>query len=83
MFYVYILKCSDNSFYIGCTNDLDKRFQDHSNGKGAKYTRSRLPLELLYKEQCLSKGDALRREIALKKLSRAKKEAFIKGDISV
>lgn len=73
MNYVYILKCSDNTLYTGWTNDLDKRFKTHSKGNGAKYTKGRLPLELVYFEEFDNKIDAMKREYAIKKLNRKDK----------
>ena len=73
MNYVYILKCSDNTLYTGWTNNLEKRLKVHQSGKGAKYTRGRLPVELLYFEEFEEKSDALKREIGIKKLSKEKK----------
>ena len=73
MNYVYILKCSDNTLYTGWTNNLEKRLKVHQSGKGAKYTRGRLPVELLYFEEFEEKSDALKREIRIKKLSKEKK----------
>lgn len=71
--YVYILCCGDQTLYCGSTNDLDKRFQQHCSGKGAKYTRGRGPLELVYWEQLPSYSDALKREYAIKRLRRTEK----------
>ena len=79
-FYVYILQCSDNSFYTGITTDLDKRTKVHNEGKGAKYTRSRRPVELVYSEPCPTKGEALQRECQIKKWPRSKKETLVAGD---
>ncbi|MBP2025939.1 GIY-YIG nuclease family protein [Peptoniphilus stercorisuis] len=73
MHYVYILKCSDDTLYTGYTNDLEKRIKTHNAKKGAKYTRGRTPVELLYFEEFEDKSSALKREIAIKKLSREKK----------
>lgn len=78
MNYVYILKCSDNTLYTGWTNDLDKRFKMHSEGKGAKYTKGRLPVEIVYSEIFDNKSDAMKREYAIKKLSKLEKENLIK-----
>lgn len=75
MYYVYILKCDDSSFYVGLTTDLIKRIQDHQSGDGAQYTRLRLPISLQYSEQFKSKKEAENREQQLKRWSRAKKEA--------
>lgn len=69
----YILRCADGSLYTGWTNDLEKRLEAHQSGKGSKYTRSRLPLELVYCEVCESKEAAMRREWQIKQLPRAKK----------
>ena len=76
---VYILRCGDGTLYTGCTNDLPRRLQAHQSGRGAKYTRSRLPVRLVYQEAVPDKSAALRREAAIKKLSRAQKLALI-GD---
>ena len=66
MFYTYILECSDGSFYTGYTNDLDRRVRVHNMGKGAKYTRTRLPCRLVYYETFLSKSEAMKREYFIK-----------------
>ena len=71
--YVYILRCVDDTLYCGSTNDLQKRLQLHRAGKGAKYTRGRGPLELVYWEQLATQSDALKRERAIKTLSRPEK----------
>ncbi|MBU5317408.1 GIY-YIG nuclease family protein [Clostridium bornimense] len=73
MCYVYILKCSDNTLYTGWTNNLEKRIATHNSGKGAKYTRNRLPVELAYFETFEDKSSALKREYAIKQLPRYKK----------
>jgi len=77
MYYVYIVRCCDNSLYTGSTNDIEKRISTHNAGKGSKYTRSRLPVTLKYTETCDSKSDALKRESAIKKLSRMDKIKLI------
>ena len=74
---VYILRCGDGTLYTGCTNDLARRLKAHSAGKGAKYTRSRLPVELVYAEAAADKSQALRREAAIKALTRTEKLALI------
>lgn len=79
MNYVYILRCSDNSLYTGWTNDLDKRIKTHSEGKGAKYTRARLPVELVYFEEFDDKIVAMKREYEIKKLSRMDKLKLIES----
>lgn len=71
--YVYILRCGDGSLYCGIAHDVEKRLAQHRCGKGAKYTRGRGPLELVYCEALPSHSDALKREIAIKRLTRAQK----------
>lgn len=73
----YILLCADNTLYTGWTNDLEKRLAAHNSGKGAKYTRSRLPVTPVYVEYLESKSAATKREAAIKKLSREKKLQLI------
>ena len=75
--YVYILRCSDGTLYTGWTNDLEKRLLAHNEGKGAKYTRARRPCELMYYEEFESKSEALKREAAIKRLSRSDKLKLI------
>ncbi|MDY4970773.1 MAG: GIY-YIG nuclease family protein [Lachnospiraceae bacterium] len=75
--YVYILSCVDGTFYTGWTTHLEERVKTHNQGKGAKYTRSRLPVKLLYWEEYSDKGEALRREAAIKKMSRKQKEELV------
>ena len=77
--YLYILRCGDGSLYTGITTDVEKRLQQHRTGKGAKYTRGRTPLELVYKETCGSHSDALKREAAVKKMPREEKLRLIDG----
>lgn len=74
---VYILRCGDGTLYTGCTNNLPRRLEAHRSGRGAKYTRSRLPVELVYREETADKSAALRREAAIKRLDRRKKLALI------
>ncbi len=71
---LYILRCGDGSLYTGITTDVDARLDVHRSGKGAKYTRGRGPLELVYSEDCGSHSDALKREYAIKALPREEKE---------
>tara|TARA_Y100000590_G_C15440756_1_gene908792 strand:+ start:617 stop:856 length:240 start_codon:yes stop_codon:yes gene_type:complete len=75
--YVYILKCNDNSLYTGITNNLNKRVATHNSGKGAKYTKTRTPVSLIYKESFETKAESLKREIEIKKLNRKEKLALI------
>ena len=79
MNYVYILRCGDGSLYTGWTNDLEKRVKAHSSGRGAKYTRTHLPVELVYSEQLDTKEAALSREWHIKRLSHAEKLRLIKA----
>lgn len=77
MTYTYIVKCKDDSLYTGYTTDIKNRINNHNSGKGAKYTKGRRPVELVYFETFESKSEALKREIAIKKLPRSKKEQLI------
>lgn len=77
--FIYILKCADGTYYTGWTTDPARRLAVHNSGKGAKYTRSRLPAELVYTEGFGTKSEALKRECAIKKMSRSGKEALIKN----
>lgn len=78
MNYVYMLECSDGSLYTGWTNNLEKRIAAHNNGKGAKYTRVRLPVKLVYYEEYEDKIEAMKREYKIKQLSRKEKVKLIK-----
>ena len=77
--YVYILRCGDGTLYTGITDDVERRFAAHQAGRGAKYTRGRGPLELVYTEEVPDKSAALKREIQLKRLPREKKLRLIEG----
>lgn len=79
MWFVYILKCIDTSLYTGSTNNLEKRFNDHLAGKGAAYTRSHKPVEIVYSEELPDRSTALKREIEIKKLTRTQKEKLIES----
>ena len=79
MDFVYIVECADGTLYTGWTTDVEKRLQTHNAGEGAKYTRSRRPVRLLYSEPCADKSAALKREAEIKRLSRADKLALIAG----
>jgi predicted GIY-YIG superfamily endonuclease len=81
--FIYILRCADGTFYIGTARDVAKRLGVHNARKGAKYTRSRLPVRVVYQEGPVSLTKALRREYQLKQLTRAKKQALIKGRLIV
>lgn len=76
-YYVYILRCGDGSLYTGSTNDVERRLKVHQSGRGAKYTRSRLPVVLAYQEELPDKSAALRREAAIKRLTRPEKLALL------
>ncbi|MBQ8603930.1 MAG: GIY-YIG nuclease family protein [Oscillospiraceae bacterium] len=73
MHYVYMVKCADGTLYTGWTTDIEKRIQTHNAKKGAKYTKSRTPVELFYHEEYETKSQALKREAAIKKLTRKQK----------
>ncbi len=79
MWYVYMLRCADDSLYTGVAADVEKRFAAHKSGCGAKYTRSHPPVAIVYREMCADKGAALRREAAIKKLPRAEKLKLAEG----
>jgi len=76
-YFVYMLLCEDSSFYIGTTNDVDKRFIKHVAGKGASYTRSHKPVKVVYREEVADTSSALKREHVLKKLTHAQKLALL------
>lgn len=78
--FVYILRCADGSFYVGKTNDLLTRLTEHQSGVGADYTSVRRPIEMVYAEEYSTTSSAKRRELQLKRWSRAKKEALIDQD---
>jgi len=78
MHFVYIIKCKDGTLYTGWTTDVDARIKAHNDGAGAKYTKGRGPVTLLHSESFESKSDALRREMAIKKLSRDDKLKLIR-----
>lgn len=75
--YVYIVRCSDQTLYTGWTNHLEKRIEAHNAGKGAKYTKARRPVELVYFETFEHKRDALKREYQIKQLKKSEKEKLI------
>lgn len=78
VWYVYLLKCADGAFYCGVTTDMKKRLATHNAGKGAKYTRARLPVRLLVKSRPLSKSDAHKAEACIKGLKKAEKRLAVK-----
>lgn len=77
MYFVYILLCSDGSFYTGSTNDVEKRFKDHVEGRGARYTKSHKPVRILYQKYFDTKSAALKREVEIKKLTKKEKEILV------
>ena len=77
MYYLYILQCADDSLYTGITNDLNNRMKVHESGKGSKYVRAHSPFKLVYTEKFETKSEAMKREIAIKKLSREEKLKLI------
>jgi len=74
---LYILKCGDGSLYTGVSNDIDRRFLAHQQGKASRYTRTRRPVALVYREECGSRSEALTRECAVKSMSRPRKDELI------
>lgn len=76
-YWLYLIRCSDNSLYCGIALDVTERFKKHCNGKGAKYTKGRGPLALVYQEKIGSHGDALRKEREVKKMNKSEKENLI------
>ena len=82
MNYTYIVKCSDGSLYTGWTNNLEKRIKDHNAGRGAKYTKERRPVVLVYKEEFPTKQEAMKREWEIKRLSRKEKLSMIENSKS-
>ena len=79
MHFVYIVRCADGTLYTGYARDPHERTAVHNAGKGAKYTASRLPVDLVYSEQCDSLSSALKREIQIKRWTRARKEALVRA----
>ena len=77
--YTYMVKCSDGTLYTGWTTDLEHRVKAHNDGEGAKYTRSRRPVELVYYEEYATKTEAMKREYSIKQLTRKQKEKLIEN----
>jgi putative endonuclease len=75
--FIYILQCNDGTYYTGYTNNIEKRLQTHASGKGAKYTRGRLPVTLIYEKGFATKSEALKEEYKVKKLSRQQKQRLV------
>lgn len=81
MAFLYILRCGDGSLYTGIALDLERRLAQHRAGRASRYTRSRLPVELVWWREVASWGDALREELRIKRLSRLEKEAIVLGGV--
>ena len=79
IWFLYILRCCDGSFYTGVTTDIDRRLREHQEGRASRYTRIRRPIVLLHQEECGSRSQSLARECAVKALSRRRKEELISG----
>jgi putative endonuclease len=77
--HLYVVKCGDGTYYTGITNDLARRLDQHNRGTASRYTRSRLPVELVHREPCRDKSSALRKECRMKSLARKEKEALFRG----
>jgi predicted GIY-YIG superfamily endonuclease len=75
--YLYLVECRDGTLYTGITNNLHRRLSEHNNGTASRYTRSRLPVKLIYRERCPNKSSALKKEYEMKSLSRKEKEEYI------
>lgn len=80
--YVYLLRCADNTLYVGETSDLETREQDHNDGRGGSYTAKRRPVYIVYAETHNSKQEALKRERQIKRWSQQKKELLVSGDVA-
>lgn len=76
--FLYVLECSDSSLYAGYTTDLERRLKQHNDGKGAKYTRGRVPVKCIYKEEYSTKREAMQAEYAFKQLTRINKERYMR-----
>ncbi len=81
VWFLYILECRDGSFYTGVTTDIDRRLRKHQEGTASRYTRTRRPVVLVYREECGTRSRALERECAVKALSRPRKESLVSGKI--
>jgi len=81
MWYVYLLKCADDTLYCGITNDIDNRLSAHNKGIASKYTRSRLPVSLIWFEPCKDKKEAAKKEYYIKKLTRKQKKMLVEMDL--
>lgn len=82
-FFTYILRCSDGSYYTGSTDELEKRIAEHKYGEGCSWTRNRLPVEFVWRQEFASREEAREAEYQIKRWSRAKKEALIAGNLDL
>jgi putative endonuclease len=82
MDWVYIVECADGTWYTGWTTDPEERVATHNSGAGARYTRSRLPVRLIYKECCADRSQALRRELAIKRLTKKQKQRLVAASVN-
>lgn len=78
-YYVYILRCADGTLYTGIATDVMRRFKEHQSGTASKYTRARTAVSVVYTEACANRSDALKRECAIKRMSRKEKDALLSG----
>ncbi len=78
MYYAYIARCSDDTLYVGYTNDIERREAVHNDGRGARYTRGRLPVKIVYFEMFENRSEAMKREWEMKQMKKAEKEALLK-----
>ncbi len=78
-FFVYILECRDNTYYTGYTNNIEKRLERHNNGTASKYTRSRLPVKIVWKKKAKSRNGAMKTEVKIKKMTRSEKKRLVEG----
>lgn len=83
MYFIYILLCSDGSFYTGYTNNIEKRLKMHFTGKGAKYTKSHGPVKIIHQESFQTKSEALKREYEIKQMTKSEKEKLISDNIVI
>jgi len=74
--WIYLLQCRDDSFYCGITSNLDRRVREHNSGRGARYTKARRPVKLVNSKKCLSRSNAMKLELRIKKMNRIRKMAF-------
>lgn len=83
VWHLYVLRCGDGSYYTGVTTDIERRVREHSQGRASRYTRTHQPVELVHREACGTRSQALSRECAVKSLSRARKDDLVAGRAAV